>query len=149
LPATVLRPVSFMDNFATYNRPVLRDGELLVNLAVRPDLPMALIAVRDIGAFAAIAFANPDEFVGRDIDIAGDLLTPPRIAETFARVSGVPARHNFVPVEQVRAVDEQLAMMFAYFNENPAPPIQLAPLRARHPGLLRLETWLRTSNWRP
>jgi hypothetical protein len=26
LPATILRPVSFMDNFATYNRPVLDGG---------------------------------------------------------------------------------------------------------------------------
>src|ERR1019366_8947429 len=50
LPATILRPVSFMDNFATYNRPVLDDGELVVSLAVRPELPMQLISVRDIGA---------------------------------------------------------------------------------------------------
>src|SRR6266567_9032043 len=34
LPATVLRPVFFMENFATYNRPVLDGDELVVNLAV-------------------------------------------------------------------------------------------------------------------
>jgi len=59
LPATVLRPVFFMENFATYNRPVLDGDELVVNLAVRPQVPMQLIAVRDIGAFAAIAFDRP------------------------------------------------------------------------------------------
>ena len=74
LPATILRPVSFMDNFATYNRPVLRDGELVVNLAVRPELPMQMISVRDIGAFAAIAFDRPDQYLGRTVEIAGDVL---------------------------------------------------------------------------
>ncbi|HZE29922.1 MAG TPA: NmrA/HSCARG family protein [Actinoallomurus sp.] len=47
LPATILRPVSFMDNFATYSRPVVVDGELVVSLAVRPELPMQLISVRE------------------------------------------------------------------------------------------------------
>jgi uncharacterized protein YbjT (DUF2867 family) len=148
-PATVLRPVSFMDNFATYNRPVVRDGELVVNLAVRPDRPMALIAVRDVGAFAAIAFARPGDFVGRRIEIAGDVLTPDQIAETFARVCGVPARFQRTPIERIRAVDEELAKMFTYFDEHPAGPPDLELLRAYHPGLMRFETWLRTTGWRP
>jgi uncharacterized protein YbjT (DUF2867 family) len=149
LPATILRPVSFMDNFATYNRPVVRDGELVVSLAVRPDRGMALIAVRDIGAFAAIAFARPGEFIGRRIEIAGDVLRPDEIAATFGRVCGVPARFHRTPIAQIRAVDEQLALMFSYFDEHPAPPPDLAPLRAYHPGLLRLESWLRATGWRP
>ena len=149
LPATILRPVSFMDNFASYNRPVLRDGELVVNLALAPDRPAAFIAVDDIGAFAAIAFAYRDEFLGRSLTIAGDALTPDQIAETFERVGGVPTRYHRTPIAQVRAMDEQLATIFSYFDEHPAPPVDLAPLRAYHPGLVRLETWLLTTGWRP
>ena len=149
LPATILRPVSFMDNFATYNRPAAHDGELVVSLAVRPELPMQLISVRDIGAFAAIAFDRPDHFIGRTLTIAGDALTPPRIAETFGRVCGLPARFRQTPIEQIRAFDEQLAQMFAFFNEHPAEPADLPALRAEHPDLMRLETWLRTTGWKP
>jgi uncharacterized protein YbjT (DUF2867 family) len=149
LPATVLRPVSFMDNFTTFNRPAVRDGELVVNLAMRPDRPMALIAVRDIGAFAAVAFARPEEFIGRRLEIAGDVVTPIEVAETFARVCGLPARFERTPIERIRAADEQLARMFSYFDEHPAPPPDLAPLRAYHPALMRLETWLRATGWRP
>lgn len=149
LPATILRPVFFMDNFATYNRPVRDGGDLVVNLAVRADLPMQLIAVRDIGAFAAIAFDRPDRFLGRTVEIAGDSLTPAQIAATFGRACGLPARSRQTPIEQVRAFDEQLARMFAFFNEHPAQPVDLAALRAEHPDLMRLETWLRTTGWTP
>ena len=149
LPATILRPVSFMDNFATYNRPVLEDRELVVSLAVRPELPMQLISVRDIGAFAAIAFGRPDQFLGRTVEIAGDILTPPQIAETFARVCGLPARFRQTPIEQIRAFDAQLAQMFTFFNEHPAELADLPALREEHPGLMRLETWLRATGWKP
>ena len=149
IPATILRPVSFMDNFATYNRPVLDGGELVVSLAVRADLPMQLIAVRDIGAFAAIAFDRPDQFLGRTVEIAGDVLTPPQIAETFGRVCGLPARFRPTPIEQIRAFDPQLAQMFTFFNEHPSEPAGLSALRARHPDLMSLETWLRRTGWKP
>jgi uncharacterized protein YbjT (DUF2867 family) len=149
LPATILRPVSFMDNFATYNRPVLDHGELVVSLAVRPELPMQLISVRDIGAFAAIAFDRPGRFLGRTVEIAGDMLTPPQIAETFGRVCGLPARFRQTPIEQIRAFDAQLAQMFTFFNEHPSEAADLSALRAEHPELMRLETWLRATGWKP
>lgn len=149
LPATVLRPVSFMDNFATYNRPVLDDGELVVSLAVAPEIPMQLIAVRDVGAFAAIAFDRPDHFLGKTVEIAGDLLTPPEIAQTFGRVCGLPARFRQVPIEQIRAFDEQLAKMFEFFNERPADPPDFSALRADHPSLMNLDNWLHTTRWKP
>jgi uncharacterized protein YbjT (DUF2867 family) len=148
-PATILRPVSFMDNFATYNRPVLHDGEVVVSLAVRRELAMQLISVRDIGAFAAIAFDRPEDFAGRTVEIAGDVLTPPEIAETFGRVCGLPARFRQTPIEQIRAFDEQLAQMFTFFNEHPSELSDLSRLRAEHPGLMRLETWLRATGWTP
>src|ERR1039457_5032982 len=97
LPATILRPVSFMDNFATYNRPVLDDGDLVVSLAVRPELPMQLISVRDIGAFAAIAFDRPDQFLGRTVEIAGTYSrlrsspTPAAVPAPCRRVSARPS----------------------------------------------------------
>lgn len=149
LPATILRPVSFMDNFATLNRPVLDGGELVVNLAVRPELPMQLISVRDIGAFAAIAFDRPDQYLGRTVEIAGDALTPPQIAEAFGRFCGLPARFRQTPIEQIRAFDAQLAQMFTFFNEHPSELADLSALQAEHPGLMRLETWLRETGWKP
>jgi uncharacterized protein YbjT (DUF2867 family) len=110
---------------------------------------MALIAVDDIGAFAALAFTEPDRYLGRTVELAGDVLTPTGIAETFGRVTGVPARFRRTPIDRVRAVDEQLALMFTYVDEHPAAPPDLDRLRAWYPGLMSLSTWLRTTGWRP
>jgi uncharacterized protein YbjT (DUF2867 family) len=110
---------------------------------------MQLIAVRDIGAFAAIAFDRPGHFIGRTIEIAGDVLTPPQIAETFGRVCGLPARFHQMPIEQIRVFDPQLAQMFAFFNERPARLADLPTLRAEHPNLMSLQSWLANTGWKP
>ncbi|MFI6317639.1 NmrA/HSCARG family protein [Nonomuraea sp. NPDC050556] len=148
-PATVLRPVSFMDNFATYNRPAQSDGELTLNLAIPAELPMQLIAVEDIGAFAAIAFGDPGRYIGRTVELVGDVLTPLEIAETIASFTGQPTRFQQTPIERIRAFDEQLAQMFTYFNQHPAPVPDLEALRAEHPGLMTLRTWLEHTGWKP
>jgi uncharacterized protein YbjT (DUF2867 family) len=150
VPASVLRPVSFMDNFATYNRPALDHDDLVVRLPVRPDAPMQLISTDDIGTFAAMAFDRPDDYIGRTLSLAGDILTPRAIAETFAGVSGRTARFEQTPIERVRDIDPQLAQMFAFFNEHPTPLCDIAALRTANPDLTGLESWLRThSEWNP
>ena len=105
--------------------------------------------MRDIGAFAAIAFDRPGQFLGRIVEIAGDILTPPQIAGAFSRACGLPARFRQTPIEQVRAFDPQLAQMFSFFNEHPSELTDLPALRAEHPDLMRLGTWLRTTEWKP
>src|ERR1022692_79756 len=129
LPATILRPVSFMDNFATYNRPVLDDGELVVSLAVRPELPMQLISVRDIGAFAAIAFDRPDQFLGRTVEIAGDVLTPPQIAETFGRVCGLGLRTGPYRRRHCAATLTTRSSDRRHHHRRPAPALPVAAPR--------------------
>ena len=149
LAATVLRPVFFMDNFATHSRPTVVDGELVVSLGLLPSTRLPLIAVHDIGAFAALAFESPDEYVGRDITIAGDELTGPQIADAFRAATGMPARFQQIPNEYVRAFDPEVAKMFDWFNNRDVAAADLAQLRERHPQLMNLETWVRTSGWEP
>jgi uncharacterized protein YbjT (DUF2867 family) len=150
IPATILRPTFFMDNLQSFNRPVLGgNGELVVNLAVRSDIPVSLVSTSDIGAFAAIAFDRPAAFIGRTVELAGDYLTPPEIAEVIGRHAGLPARSHQVPLAQVTAFDEHVGQMFAHFNDDPDGPLDIASLRAEHPGLMDLATWLRSVQWRP
>ena len=89
LPATILRPVFFMENLTS---PMMgpRDG-VLAN-ALKPTTSLQMIAVEDIGFFAALAFARPQEFIGKAIELAGDALTMPQVAETMTRVTGQPVQ---------------------------------------------------------
>jgi uncharacterized protein YbjT (DUF2867 family) len=149
LPATVLRPVSFMENFASFNRPVLDGGELAIGLALRPQTPLPLVATRDIGIFAAMAFEHPGRYLGRQVELAGDCLTGPQIADAFASACGLPARFRQVPIEQLRAFDPEVARMFEWMDSAQAARPDPAALRAEHPGLLTLPGWLRETGWKP
>lgn len=48
--------------------------------------------VEDIGAFVALAFVKPQEFLGKTIEITGDELAEAQIAATFAKVIGRPVK---------------------------------------------------------
>ena len=74
LPVTVLRPASFME---TYHITEVEIGLLKGKLAdpIRGDKPYQTIATDDIGAFAALAFERPKDFIGLDLEIAGSELT--------------------------------------------------------------------------
>jgi uncharacterized protein YbjT (DUF2867 family) len=85
LPYTILRPVFFMQNWEGMREHIL-GGTLAQPLD--PDKSFQQVAVEDIGAFAAIAFERPEEWIGREVDLAGDEQTMPEIAETFGRVAG-------------------------------------------------------------
>lgn len=143
LPATVLRPASFMENFASYNRPVLADGGLTVSLALRPATRLPMIAAHDIGVFAAMAFDQPARFLGESLAIAGDVLTGPEIAEVFGQAYGLPARFWQLPTEQLRAFDPQVAAMFDRLDRRTDNGPDLSALRTLHPGLLTLADWVR------
>ncbi|WP_267640181.1 NmrA/HSCARG family protein [Haloarchaeobius amylolyticus] len=81
VPATVVRPGVFVQHFEA-ERAAVRDGELA--WPVSPTTLLPLVDAHDVGAVAAMAFAHPERFVGEDVDLAGDLLTLPEMAEAFS-----------------------------------------------------------------
>ncbi|MBU6483107.1 MAG: NmrA/HSCARG family protein [Nitrospirae bacterium] len=72
LPATILRPVWFMENFTTFAKP---SAQGVLMLPMKPARKLAMVALKDIGAFGAAAFLRPNDFLGQAIDLAGDDLT--------------------------------------------------------------------------
>ncbi|MDA3648075.1 NmrA/HSCARG family protein [Saccharopolyspora indica] len=141
VPATMLRPVSFMENYlAMMPGQSARDGELVS--AVRADVSQPLIALEDIGAFAALAFENPDTYVGEALEIAGDSLTPPQIAAALSRAAGREFRHVEMPLEPLRDQNPVLYRAYKALNELDLSAVDVPALRKIHPGLLTFESWL-------
>ncbi|GAA2069478.1 NmrA/HSCARG family protein [Streptomyces albiaxialis] len=129
LPATILRPVFFMNNLLHYADA---QGERLMALPVKPDKPMQMIAGDDIGFFAAAAFDDPQGYIGRQIELAGDEVTFPAVAEIYERVTGVPTRFEALPIEE---------RMFEWFAEE-GYQADIPVLRRLHPALMSLEDFL-------
>ncbi len=144
LPATVLRPAMFFDVFHDIS-PRLVNGQLVLAMWLRPEAPVQIIATSDIAAFAADAFDHPADWLGRQVEIAGDERTGPQVAEAFERVSGIPTRYEQLPIEPLRAAREDLAAMFDWL-ERDGYHADLPELRRIRPDLITLETWLR-SHW--
>jgi uncharacterized protein YbjT (DUF2867 family) len=144
VPYTVLRPVYFMQNWEMMREPIL-GGTLPQPLD--PQKPFQMVAVEDIGVFAAMAFENPDEWVGREVDLAGDELTMPEIADTFSRVIGRQVDYFQVPWENFEEqMGEEFTVMYRWFNDH-GYEADIAALRGEHPGLVSLEKYLRANGW--
>jgi uncharacterized protein YbjT (DUF2867 family) len=148
LPATILRPAGFMENYyIPAVEKALLGGKLLD--AIRADKSYQLIASDDIGAFAALAFAEPARFIGKAIEIAGDELTNPEIAATFSRVLQRPVTFRRLPLFMTRLVlGKEFYEMFSWFNDS-GFQADIAGLRRDYPEikLTTLEAWLRREGW--
>ncbi len=142
----IIRPVFFMENLTSpWFRPALDDGTLA--LGIRPDTPLQMIALADIGAYGAAAFTRHEGFDGRAIDIAGDELNPTDVAETLSEVTGRQISHYQVPIEDVREFSEDFAIMLEWFDavgydvdiEGNAAEFGIRPTR--------FEEWAREQDW--
>src|SRR5918993_2676376 len=144
VPYTVLRPVFFMQNWEYMREPIL-GGTL--HQPLDPDKPFQMVAVEDIGVFAAMAFENPEEWVGREVDLAGDELTMPEIADTFSRVIGRQVDYFLLPWDQFEEqMGEESTVMYRWFNDY-GYEADIAALKKEHPGLVTFEQYLRSHGW--
>ena len=144
VPYTVLRPVFFMQNWEFMREPIL-GGTLPQPLD--PDKPLQMIDADDIGVFAAMAFDDPERWIGREVDIAGDELTMPEIAGTLSRVIGHNVDYFQVPWEGFEEqMGEEYAVMYRWFNDH-GYEANIAALRDEYPGLVSFEQYLRGHGW--
>ncbi len=145
LPYTILRPVFFMQNWEMMREQILENGTLAQPLD--PDKPFQQINAEDIGVFAVLAFENPDEWLGREVDLAGDELTMPEMAETLSQVTGREISCYQVPWNQFREQrGEEIAIMYEWFNEV-GYEADIMALRSEYPELTDLERYLHDHGW--
>jgi uncharacterized protein YbjT (DUF2867 family) len=144
LPYTILRPTAFMQNWE-WTREMILGGTLAQPFD--PDKPFQQVAVEDIGAFAAIAFENPDRWIGREVDLAGDEQSMTEIADTFSRVIGREVSYYQVPWDQFEEqIGEEGTLNFRWINDV-GYEADIAALRQEYPELTSFERYLRSHGW--
>lgn len=117
LPFTILRPVFFMENFtASWMCPAIQQGK--VALPLSPDRKLQMVALDDIGAFAAAAFIRPKEFLGQEIDLAGDAMPMPEALGLLGREIGAPIQYEQLPIDEAeKQLGRDAAAMYRWFNK--------------------------------
>lgn len=96
LPTTMLRACLFMEEFwKQYTRPSVLKGSF--PFAVQPNKPLHLITTKDMGRVAAHVMKHRSQYVGQEIELAGDVLTPKQMAEAFSTAQGRPVVYKEIP----------------------------------------------------
>ncbi|HLE73203.1 MAG TPA: NmrA/HSCARG family protein [Anaerolineales bacterium] len=144
MPYTIFRPVLFMDNY-NWQRAGITNG-VFTGFGLRPDKGVQMIAVEDIGAFVTLAFENPQAYLGRTIELAGDELTEPQIADTLAKVIGRPVKLQPRPMPEGGTPSPEQIAMFEFFSGQ-GYDADIAALRRIYPDLLTFERYLRKNGW--
>ena len=142
LPLTRLRPMAFME--------LMSDPSYYPNSStwyVWPrlsgiDRPIGWISVRDVGAIAAKAFANPDEFIGRDLPLSADVKSLAECREIHKEVTGkYPSRFPMPIFLFEKFVGKDLANMWRWLRTNYVD-LSTGPTHEVHPDVMSVRTWL-------
>ncbi|KAF8214041.1 hypothetical protein K438DRAFT_1563603 [Mycena galopus ATCC 62051] len=149
LPTTVLRPVTFMDQLVQDDPAsiVARLTKIMFLCQLAPTTRLQFIAASDLGAVAALALQNPDAYIGRKVDVAGDALTPKDLEDGWREVLGREMRPEMIGGSalswMVRTATKDLRTMFKFFNEV-GYNVDLAAAREMYPEMKDWKTFLRT-----
>jgi len=149
LPFTILRPAGFMENLLL---PIvikgIAKGKLTTPAAIDPLQPM--VAVDDIGAVAALVFAERSKYLGQTLPLVGDLLSIRQQADTLSRVVGHPVKAAKLPgLLTWLILGGDLYRMFRWADRRAAAmPFDREALRGQHPGLMTFAQWCGQQTWR-
>lgn len=141
---SIVRPVEFMDNVRYIRESVLsgvyfdpRDS----------DRSHQWIAVSDIGYLVGEAFDNPEEWLGRTSEIAGDQLTIAEFVDALSHAAGVDIHYQQLTwsVYEEQA-GEEMTNMLRWFDES-GYQADVEALRSTYPNLLTFEQYLQKLDW--
>ncbi|MFJ8001253.1 NmrA family NAD(P)-binding protein [Streptomyces sp. NPDC096310] len=141
---TVLKPAGFMELFEAQSIMFPKGVRGGLVTRVKPDTWLPLVAVDDIGAAAAAAFADPARLNGVEVELAGDFLPMTRIAEILSRVYEVELTPPDMTLEEaMTAGAPEYALQNDWHNEQGYPA---RPEHARALGLqlTSFENWAQT-----
>ena len=141
LPRTFIRTVFFMENFLDP-----KNGPLVFPAlagALKPTTQLHMITANDIGWFVAEAFANPDQYLGKMIEIAGDSLTVSEMKRVFANATGRKPSNFKFPFWLLRILNGESAKQF-HWNNEVGWRFDIQKVRQIHPELISFDKFWNT-----
>jgi uncharacterized protein YbjT (DUF2867 family) len=139
LPLTIVRPAYFMENLVTLAMQRTDKG-LTIPVPLQGTTRLQMVAVDDVAAIVAIAFAQPEKYVGKALDIAGDEVTFPEAAGALSTALGESVQYVQIPWQAMRDQNEDVYLMYDWF-ERKGFGIDIGDVRKMHPELLDFRAW--------
>ena len=142
LPATILRPVGFMDALGV---PAMQRGMYLGMFRANWGVShrVQFVATYDIGWFAARALEDPERYAGRVIPLAGDELNVADIIRTYKTVTGHKPWVAPIPAFVAKMMmPKEFADMFRWIREK-GFEADIAKVRQEYPQMLTFAGWVK------
>ena len=148
---TFLCPGSFMDDFGGEYLPVKKN---VITGTAANDAKLPYIACRDLGKIASLAFANPDNFKGKKLNLVGDFISGNELAAIASKLSADKKyTHKPVPLLLMYLFARTWIPLRKKFEKWGNPPYPETILHAVEktrqllPGALMFEQYLRWKGW--
>jgi uncharacterized protein YbjT (DUF2867 family) len=138
VPATILRPTTFMTNLQEMSAPIRFIGLSMARVS-NAKKPLQMIAVQDIGKWVAHVLEHRDTYLSKAIEIAGDAVTFSQMLAAYQRVYGQQPRSMWLPSALFSRGD--LGKMFTWLRTY-GYEADLEANRAAIPDLLTYEQFL-------
>ncbi|BAY99359.1 NmrA family protein [Tolypothrix tenuis PCC 7101] len=147
LPTTMLRACLFMEEFwKKYTRPSILKGTF--PFSIQPDKPLHLITTKDMGRVAAYVIQHPAQYIGREIELAGDVLTPKQMAEAFSQAQGIKVIHKETPAWIFLLLWQKELFNLIQWYRHQGYQADVQQLRQEFPGLLTtFSEFLAETHW--
>ena len=140
LQYTIVRPVFFMENWQRGFGESIRNGQLQQPLS--PTTNLQMVAVDDIGSFAALAFEDPGKWRNRIFSLAGDDLSMQQIADAFSLATARNVKYVQVSWDQFeKTMGQELTVMYHWFAKE-GFHLDIAEVRREYPLTLSFNRWL-------
>lgn len=141
VPFSILRPCAFFENLddpANWNP--LKKG--MVKFLSLQDCKYC--ATYDIGRAAAIQLRNPQQWLGRSMDVIGWQGDLTAVAAALSKVSGVPVKARLaMPLFLRRLLLKDIHHMFLYYEIQKGPRGTPAQFKKVLPDAMSAEDWFR------
>ena len=113
---TFLGTVWFLDNLL---KPAMHPSLIFPVLSgsLEPSTPFQMLALDDLGWVAAEVLGNPDAWVGRKINLAGDVLTVDQMKHAYRRTTGRRPKLWSLPASLFRRMAPEFAAQLKWHNE--------------------------------
>lgn len=105
--------------------------------------PGYYIISADMGRIAAAAFSDPNSWNGREVNLAGDAVTPKQLVELASELSGIEIEYRNAPWSEMTG---RFAANFRWFEEG-KPTYDLLQLQEEFPDMLTVDEYFRANNY--
>jgi len=144
LPYTILRPVSFYQNFLIPQvSSRINKGKLVTPTAA--NRTMQFISTDDIGPISARIFEQPEIYLGKTLTVGTEQMDMKKVAEIFSDVLGRKVTYQQLPGFITRlALGKNLHTMFKWCNSHDCLFIKdIDSVKTEFPEMTRMDQWIK------